>query len=132
MVIDTSAILACLLDEPERSVFNKLIGGEPINLISVFGVVEASVVLISRKREGGLAELRAFLDRADIQRVVVDEHQAGWAVEAFRLYGKGRHRAGLNIGDCFSYALAKATGETLLFKGDDFSHTDIVPAYRPA
>jgi ribonuclease VapC len=127
MVIDTSAVLACLLGEPERAAFVDLINADPIRLISVFGVVEASFVLVSRKGDGSLAELHAFLDRADIERVAVDVRQAEMAVEAVRRFGKGRHRAALNIGDCFAHALAKATGEKLLFKGDDFSQTDIVP-----
>ena len=131
MVIDTSAVLACLLDEPERVAFDKLIEADPIKLISVFGLVEASFVLLGRKGDGGVAELHAFLDRAEIERIAVNEHQAEVAVEAFHQFGKGRHRAGLNIGDCFAYALAKTTGEMLLFKGDDFSHTDIAAAYRP-
>jgi ribonuclease VapC len=74
-----------------------------------------------------LAELHAFLDRADIERVAVDVRRAKMAVEAFRRFGKGQHRAALNIGRLLAHALAKATGEKLLFKGDDFSQTDVVP-----
>jgi ribonuclease VapC len=97
MVIDTSAVLACLL-EPERAAFVDLINADPIRLVSVFGMVEASFVLVSRKGDGSLAELHAFLDRADIERVAVDVRRAKMAVEAFRRFGKGQHRAALNIG----------------------------------
>jgi ribonuclease VapC len=131
MVIDTSAILASLLDEPEREAFDKAIEADPVRLVSVFSITEASFVLLTRKGEGGLSELRSFLVRAEVERAAITDDQAELAIDAFRQFGKGRHRAGLNIGDCFSYALAKATGEPLLFKGNDFSQTDIVPAYRP-
>lgn len=83
------------------------------------------MVLLGRKRAGGLSDLQAFLDEGDVQRVAVDVHQAEIAVDAFRRFGRGRHPAALNIGDCFVYALAKATGEKLLFKGNDFARTDV-------
>lgn len=92
------------------------------------GFVEASFVILSRRGPRGLNDLAAFLDRADIERVPVDTGQADIAVDAFRRFGRGRHAAALNIGDCFAYALAKATGEPLLFKGNDFSQTDITSA----
>ena len=125
MVIDTSAIIACLLDEPERASLVAAMERDPVKLISVVGVVEASLVLIGRKRAGGLRDLEAFLDDGEIERISVDVRQAEAAVEAFRRFGRGRHRARLNIGDCFAYALAKTTGEPLLFKGEDFARTDI-------
>jgi len=127
MVIDASAVIACLLDEPERADFVSAIEGDPVRLISVVGFVEASFVMLSRKRAGGLADLQAFLDEGEIERVPVDLRQAEAAVEAFRRFGRGRHPARLNIGDCFAYALVKGTGEPLLFKGGDFARTDIVP-----
>jgi ribonuclease VapC len=86
------------------------------------------MVLIGRKRAEGLCDLHAFLDDGEIQRVAVDMRQAAIAFDAFRRFGRGRHPAALNIGDCFSYALAKATGEALLFKGGDFARTDIISA----
>jgi ribonuclease VapC len=125
MVIDTSAVIACLLDEPERKSFIEKIENDPIRLMSMVGFVEASFVIIGRKHDEGLADLLTFLDDADIDRVVIDQYQAHLSVEAFRRFGKGRHPAGLNIGDCFAYALAAATGEPLLSKGDDFAKTDI-------
>jgi ribonuclease VapC len=126
MVIDTSAIIACLLGEPERIPFVAAMEADPVRLISVVGVVEASFVMLGRKRAEGLTDLQAFLDDGEIERVPVDVRQAEAAVEAFRRFGRGRHPARLNIGDCFAYALAKTTGEPLLFKGADFARTDIV------
>ncbi len=128
MVIDTSAVIACLFDEPERVPFTESIDADPVRLISVVGVVEASMVLLGRKRAEGLNDLQAFLNDGEIQRIAVDGRQAEIAVDAFRRFGRGRHRAALNIGDCFAYALARATGEKLLFKGDDFARTDIASA----
>lgn len=126
MVIDTSAIIACLLGEPERASLVEALAKDPVKLVSVVGVVEASLVLLGRKRAGGLSDLEAFLTDGEILRVPVDVHQAEAAVEAFRRFGRGRHPARLNIGDCFAYALAKTTGEPLLFKGGDFARTDIL------
>jgi ribonuclease VapC len=128
MVIDTSAVIACLLGEPERASFVDAIEADPVRLISLVGVVEASFVMLSRKRAGGLSDLNAFLDDGEIARVPVDVRQAEAAIEVFRRFGRGRHPARLNIGDCFAYALAKTTGEKLLFKGEDFARTDISPA----
>jgi len=126
MVIDTSAVIACLLDEPERALLVSAIEADPVRLISVVGVVEASLVMLGRKRAGGLSDLEAFLADGEIERVPVDLRQAEAAVDAFRRFGRGRHRARLNIGGCFAYALAKTTGEPLLFKGEDFARTDIL------
>jgi ribonuclease VapC len=128
MVIDTSAVIACLFDEPEREAFTEAIDADPIRLISVVGAVEASMVLLGRKRTERLSDLQAFLENGEIQRVAVDARQADLAIKAFRRFGRGRHPAGLNIGDCFAYALAKATGEKLLFKDSDFTRTDIASA----
>jgi ribonuclease VapC len=128
MVIDTSAVIACLLNEPERTAFVEAMASESVKLISVVGLVEASFVILGRRGPVGLTDLQNFLDNAGIERIPVDERQAEAAVEAFRRFGKGRHPARLNIGDCFAYALAKTTGEPLLFKGSDFAQTDIVPA----
>jgi len=128
MVIDTSAVIACLFSEPECDAFAEAIDADPVRLISVVGFVEASMVLLGRKRAEGLSDLRAFLDDGEIQRVAVDARQADLAVDAFRRFGRGRHPAALNIGDCFAYALAKSTGEKLLFKGGDFARTDVASA----
>jgi ribonuclease VapC len=128
MVIDSSALIACLLDEPERGRFVEAIDGDRVRLLSVVGFVETSFVILHRKGENGLSDLQRFLARARIDRVPVDAEQADLAVEAFCRFGKGRHPARLNIGDCFAYALAKVTGEPLLFKGGDFTLTDIAAA----
>jgi ribonuclease VapC len=128
MVIDSSALIACLLDEPERGRFVEAIDGDRVRLLSVVGFAETSFVILGRKGENGLSDLQRFLARARIDRVPVDAEQADLAVEAFCRFGKGRHPARLNIGDCFAYALAKVTGEPLLFKGGDFALTDIAAA----
>lgn len=129
MVIDSSALVAIALDEPRGSQFIDLILAAPSRLVSAPNLVEISVVLSTRK--GPLAEhdLDTLLLRLRIEVVPFDEEQALIARDAHRRYGKGRHAAGLNICDCFSYALAWTTGTALLFSGDDFSKTDIEPAW---
>jgi len=128
MVIDTSALVAILLDEPERRAFNEKIEADPRRLLSAVTFVEAALVIEARVGEAGGRELDLFLHRAGVETVPVDADQAEIARRAFRRYGRGRHPAGLNFGDCFAYALVKTTGEPLLFKGDDFGRTDIVAA----
>jgi ribonuclease VapC len=128
MLIDTSAIIAILLDEPERAAFDRHIEADPVRLVSAVGRVEAGIVIETRKGVAGQRRLDRFLHLIATDIVAVTPEQAEIALEAFRRFGKGRHRAGLNIGDCFAYAAAKATGERLLFKGDDFTRTDILPA----
>jgi ribonuclease VapC len=128
MVIDTSALVAILAGEAERHAFNELIEAAPVRLISAATVLEASLVIESRKGEHGGRELDLFLHRAQFQIVPVDADQVELARAAYRVYGKGRHAAALNFGDCFSYALAKQRGEPLLYKGEDFSRTDLPPA----
>jgi ribonuclease VapC len=128
MVIDTSAIIAILLDEPERHRFVRLVAADEIRLLSAVSRVECTCVVEGRRRDAGRAELELFLREAAIEIAPVTADHAGIACEAFRRFGRGRHRAGLNIGDTFAYALAKATGEPLLFKGDDFARTDIASA----
>lgn len=130
MVIDSSAFMAILLAEPEERAFIAAITADRTRLASAATMLETSMVILSRKGEAGLAEFRAFASRAAVQVGGFGSGQVDLAVDAFRRFGRGRHLAGLNFGDCFSYALAKATGEPLLFKGDDFSHTDIAPAAR--
>lgn len=128
MVIDTSAVLAILNNEPERRRFNEAIEAAAVRLISAASLLETAIVLESRYGERAEADLDLFIHRARIDVVPVDADQVEVARLAFRRYGKGRHPAGLNFGDCFSYALAQATGHALLFKGDDFRRTDIHPA----
>jgi ribonuclease VapC len=131
MVIDTSAVLAILLDEPERRQFNERIAEVDTCLMSAVSLVEAGFVIEARSGEAGGIRLDRFVRRARIEIVAVDQDQAEFARTAWRRFGKGRHPAALSFGDCFAYALAKATGEPLLFKGNDFVHTDIVPAWPP-
>jgi ribonuclease VapC len=125
MVLDTSAIVAILEDEPERERFVRLVADDDVRLLSAVSRVECTCVVEGRKRDAGRAELDLFLREAAIEITAVTADQAEIACEAFRRFGRGRHPAGLNIGDTFAYALAKATGEPLLFKGQDFSKTDI-------
>jgi ribonuclease VapC len=125
MVIDTSAILAILFDEPERRRFNELIEADGIRLISAATFLEAALVVESRRGESAGRELDLLMHRAQVSVVPVDAEQAEVARVAWRRYGKGRHAAGLNYGDCFSYALAKVSGEPLLAKGADFMRTDL-------
>ncbi len=128
MVVDTSALVAILLGEPEQGSFIQAITADRTRIVGAATVFETSMVILSRRGERGLSDLSAFLVRATIQTASVSAEHVDLAVEAFRRFGKGRHPAGLNFGDCFSYALAKATGEPLLYKGDDFARTDIKPA----
>ncbi len=128
MVIDTSAVVAILLDEPERHRFNELIEISARRFISAGTLIETALVIETRRGDIGRRALDAFLNEARFETIAVDSDQVTIARTAFRTYGRGRHRAGLNFGDCFAYALAKATGEPLLFKGADFARTDIQPA----
>ena len=128
MVIDTSAIVAILFNEPERRSFSRLIRDAEVRLVSAVGRVEAAFVVEGRKRQAGRERLDRFFHLTGAEIVAVTPEQAELAVDAFRRFGRGRHPAGLNIGDCFAYALAKATSEPLLFKGADFAQTDISAA----
>lgn len=125
MVIDTSAIAAILFDEPERTDFISKIERATIRLISAPTLLECQIVVEARKGELGRAELELFVYESALNVVPFNQAQVNFAGLAWQRYGKGRHPAGLNYGDCFAYALAKATGEPLLFKGLDFSQTDI-------
>jgi ribonuclease VapC len=125
MVMDTSAILAILQNEPERRKFNEAIETAETRSLSTASFVECSMILESRYGADGVRDLDLFIAKAQVSLVAVDEEQADLARRAFRKYGKGRHPAGLNFGDCFSYALARALEEPLLFKRNDFSQTDI-------
>jgi ribonuclease VapC len=125
MVLDTSAILAILQDEPERRKFNEAIEATETRSLSTASFVECSMILESRYGADGVRDLDLFIAKAQVSLVAVDEEQAHLARRAFRNYGKGRHPAGLNFGDCFSYALSQALNEPLLFKGGDFSQTDV-------
>jgi len=128
MVIDTSAIVAILFDEADQRVYDLAIDQSPVRLVSAVTRVELSFVIEGRKGDAGRSRLERFFAMTGTEIIPVTTRHAEIAIDAFRRFGKGRHRAALNIGDCFSYALAAATGHPLLFKGNDFGHTDIRPA----
>jgi ribonuclease VapC len=125
VTLDTSAILAVLLDEPERAEFVSRIEQADRRLVSAMSVLEAAMVLEGRMGDDAGHDLDLFIRRAALEVVPFDDEQLGHARSAFRRYGKGRHTAGLNFGDCASYALAQWSGEPLLFKGTDFAATDV-------
>jgi ribonuclease VapC len=125
MIIDSSALLAILNDEPERHTFNEAIQAAEARAMSAATLVEASIVIEARFGPEGLRDLDFFIERAGIEVLSVDREQAYVARRAFSRFGKGRHPAGLNYGDCFSYALAVVRGEPLLYKEEDFGQTDV-------
>ncbi len=125
MVIDTSALAAIFFHEPERATFRAAILAAETRLISAATVVETGIVIEARRGGGAGREFDLFAVRANFQIVAVDAEQAELARSAWRRYGKGRHLAGLNFGDCFTYALCKSSGEPLLAKGAAFALTDI-------
>jgi ribonuclease VapC len=125
MVIDTSAIIAILLGEPEAERISLAVLGDPKRLMSAFSLLECSLVIEGRKGEPGGRELDLLLHRLQVEVVSMNPAQSQIAREAWRHFGKGRHPASLNIGDCCSYALASYANESLLFKGNDFNQSDI-------
>lgn len=125
MVIDTSALIAILLKEAETEKFARALIHDSKRLLSAFSALETSIVIEVRKGESGSLALAQLLYRAKIEIVEMNKQQMQLALEAWRKFGKGHHPAKLNLGDCCSYALAKYSGEPLLFKGNDFSQTDI-------
>lgn len=128
MVVDTSALIAILSREPEAEDYRRRLDEASDRLISTATLLEASMVVLSRHGDAGLGLLRSLMTELDLQPVAFTADQAEAAVDAFRQFGKGRHPAGLNFGDCFAYALAKVMDRPLLFKGDDFARTDVVTA----
>ncbi len=125
MVIDSSALIAILLREPAAFTIAVRIEAGSSRLLSAGNLIETSIVIEGRKGDEGARELDLLLYRSAIEIVPVDAEQAELARVAWRRFGKGRHPAGLNYGDCFAYALARQTGLPLLFVGNDFSRTDI-------
>jgi len=125
MVIDTSALIALLNNEPESARLALAIESDATRLISAATVVEAGLVIEARYGPEGGRELDLLIAKAGLSIEAVTPEQAEVARGAWRRFGRGRHSAGLNFGDCFSYALAKVTGEPLLYQGGDFTHTDI-------
>jgi ribonuclease VapC len=127
MVVDTSAVIAILLGEPGKEFFVRVLVDDPKKMISAFNALESAIVIEAKKGEAGGRELDLLIHRARIEIIPLNGDQVELALTAWRKYGKGNHPAGLNIGDCCAYALAKYSGEPLLFKGKDFSQTDIRP-----
>lgn len=125
MVIDTSALIAILRQEPEAARLAVAIEQDTVRLVSAASVLETTIVMTARHGEEGAADLDRLLMKAAAEVVPVTVEQVNVARRAFLRYGKGRHPARLNFGDCFSYALAKAATQPLLFKGDDFGKTDV-------
>jgi ribonuclease VapC len=125
MVLDTSALLALLLDEPEAEVFRVAVEEDDTRLVSAATHLETTLVIEARKGEAGGREFDLLIHRAGITVVPVDADHIAVARRAYRRYGRGRHEAALNFGDVFAYALAHTSGEALLFKGDDFARTDV-------
>lgn len=126
MVIDTSALIAIMCSEASAPRLVAAIEQSLVRLISAAAVVEATLVLLGRYGERGEVQLDALLRSINAELVAVDAEQVALARDAARTFGRGRHQAALNFGDCFSYALALASGEPLLFVGEDFAHTDVV------
>ena len=128
MVIDTSAIVAMLRNEPEALRLEKALVADPIRLVPATCVLKARMVLVSRRGEHALAEIDLWLGTIEATTIPVDADLVDLATQAWLTYGKGRHSAALNFADCLSYALAKRANEPLLFIGNDFSQTDIEAA----
>lgn len=125
MVVDGSALLAILLNEPDAHPIRAAFDHDDVRLMSAATLLEVSMVIEARKGGGGGRELDVLISRSKIEVVPVDEDQVDEARRAWRRFGRGRHAAGLNYGDLFSYALSRTTGEPLLYKGDDFARTDV-------
>ena len=125
MVIDTSAIAAILFNEAEAADFRRRIVDDSVRLVSAATLLEAAMVIEGRLGDDGGREFDLWLQRAGVEVVPADAEQADLARRAWRRFGKGRHPAGLNYGDCFAYALAISRDEPLLFKGGDFAKTDV-------
>ncbi|AEG58030.1 type II toxin-antitoxin system VapC family toxin [Sinorhizobium meliloti] len=126
MIVDTSALVAILYREPQAARFVNYIHDAETTRISVASYIELSMVVESQLGPDGMRQAEAFFRRAGIIVEPVTLEHGELARQAFLDFGKGRHKAGLNFGDCFAYALAKASGEPLLFKGNDFSQTDVL------
>ncbi len=128
MIVDTSALLAILNREPDADLYETAIAATTPCRMSAANFLEAAIVVESRGGSEAGNELDAMLDLAAIEIAPVTVEHVAAARQAWRRYGKGRHRAALNFGDCFAYALARVAREPLLFKGDDFAHTDVAKA----
>jgi len=125
MVLDSSAVIVILLDEPEAGQFLEAIEADPRRYLCAAHLLETAIVIEARKGPAGGRELDLLLHRAQVQIVNLTAELAEAAREAWRRWGKGNHPAGLNYCDCCAYALSKQLGEPLLFKGEDFRKTDV-------
>jgi ribonuclease VapC len=130
IVVDTSILIAIIREEDEAALFTDILD-ETASIMSVISYVEAHMVVAGRKLDANPKRVELTAQDLGIEVVDVTRDQADAAVRAFLQYGKGRHRARLNLADCFTYALAKSRGIPLLFKGEDFAKTDIVAAHTP-
>ena len=128
MIIDTSAVLAVLFGEPDAGRYEEAIAAAWPRRMSVVALLEAAMVVEGRGGAAAGQELDTLLERSEIELAPATPEHANAARRAWRRFGKGNHPAALNFGDCFAYALAKTAGEPLLFKGEDFSRTDIEAA----
>ena len=128
MVIDTSALVAWFEREPAAARIAERLGQADELSVSAVSLVEAGIVLEARRGEAAGRELDLFIHRLGVKIVAVDEEQAEIARAAYRQFGKGRHTAALNFGDCFAYALAVSSGQPLLFVGEGFAKTDVAVA----
>ncbi len=125
MVIDSSVLVAILIGEADRDRYQRAIDASPLRLVSAVTKLETGMAMIGRRGLAAADEVEPLLARLSARIVPFDEQQADIACDAFARYGKGRHKAGLNFGDCAAYALAIAEAEPLLFKGTDFGATDV-------
>lgn len=125
MVVDTSALLAVIFEEVEAEIFADILATSDATLCSAVSALEAGIVIEARKGRAAAKDFQALLDVAKIKVVGFTPEQSQAAMAAWRRYGKGNHKAGLNMGDCCAYALARTSRQPLLFKGSDFSRTDI-------
>jgi len=128
MIIDTSALVAVLDQELEAERIVRTLASAPERILSAANLVEVGIVIQARRGDDGARDLDLLLAKLRVDIEVVTANQADIARKAFRRYGRGRHAANLNFGDCFAYALAKDTSAPLLFKGDDFGQTDVMVA----
>lgn len=130
IVVDTSALVAIIRHEGEEDIFTDLLDRSEAAIMSSVSFVEANMVLMERRLHPEARSVESALAALGIEVVDVTREQASLAVRGFLAYGKGRHRARLNLADCFAYALAKSRGAPLLFKGGDFLHTDVAAAWQ--
>jgi ribonuclease VapC len=128
MIIDTSALVAVLDQELEAERIVRTLASAPERILSAANLVEVGIVMQARRGDDGARDLDLLLAKLRVDVAVVTANQADIARKAFRRYGRGRHTANLNFGDCFAYALAKDKSAPLLFKGGDFGRTDVMVA----